>query len=574
MKTHLLAICIIHSAGIAFSQSADYYGTLHPFASEAVYQVLTDRFVDGDPNNNHQQQGGERPTWERKLFGPNGDADYVGYMGGDFAGLHQHGEYITSMGFTAVSISPIVDNPDEAFISGDPTFVTAFGARVGLDGGKAGYHGYWGVNFYKVDEHLESPGLEFRDFTRRMRSDHDLKIVLDIVANHGSPAWSMPVEQEQFGEIFDAQGVKIADHQNRDPSQLNHAQEALHRFYNHFAQPNQLWEWDEGKNLARLSDLNHSNPAVLEYLAGAYLQWIEQGAAAFRVDTIAWMPHEFWRAFAERIRSRHPGFFMYAEHFSGDTQRISAHQRPENGGISILDFPGSGAMKEVFENRNSSYATLLGYLHLDDRTYTNPYELATFYDNHDMKRLDASDNGFVDANNWLFTSRGIPVVYSGSEMGFMRGLSEHFGNRNYFGVEGIAAAQNHRIRRHLTRVAHLRKRLPALQRGLQVNLDFNQNTAALLRVFQKDDVAQTALVLLNKADQTETITVNRLLSTGAWVDADNGETIAVTESNRSISRAVPAHGVKALVFSGPVNNAELASILNHQMEVLGHQPGN
>ena len=59
----------------------------------------------------------------------------------------------------------------------------------------------------------------------------------------------------------------------------------------------------------------------------------------------------------------------------------------------------------------------------------------TFYDNHDMARMNALEEGFIDANNWLFTARGIPVVYYGSEMAFMAGTKEHEGNRNYFWTE-------------------------------------------------------------------------------------------------------------------------------------------
>ena len=61
------------------------------------------------------------------------------------------------MGFTAVWVTPIVDNPDEAFTGGDPV---KWGGML-TDRGKTGYHGYWGVNFYKLDEHLPSdrPGL-------------------------------------------------------------------------------------------------------------------------------------------------------------------------------------------------------------------------------------------------------------------------------------------------------------------------------------------------------------------------------------------------------------------------------
>ena len=47
----------------------------------------------------------------------------------------------------------------------------------------------------------------------------------------------------------------------------------------------------------------------------------------------------------------------------------------------------------------------------------------TFYDNHDMRRMDADAAGFIDANNWLFTSRGIPVVYYGSESAFRAGTT-------------------------------------------------------------------------------------------------------------------------------------------------------
>ena len=70
----------------------------------------------------------------------------------------------------------------------------------------------------------------------------------------------------------------------------------------------------------------------------------------------------------------------------------------------------------------------------------------TFYDNHDMARMNADEEGFIDAHNWLFTARGIPVVYYGSEMAFMAGTKEHEGNRNYFGTENIARARQHRIR--------------------------------------------------------------------------------------------------------------------------------
>ena len=109
----------------------------------------------------------------------------------------------------------------------------------------------------------------------------------------------------------------------------------MHAFYN------------TSGGLAQLSDFNQDNPAVLDYLVGAYEQWIDQGATAFRMDTIGWMPHRFWKAFADRIRARHPGFFMFGEDFNYDAATIAGHTLPRNGGISVLDFPLRGRLTEA-----------------------------------------------------------------------------------------------------------------------------------------------------------------------------------------------------------------------------------
>ena len=444
----------------------DYYGTSAPFAAEAIYFVVTDRFVDGDPSNNFPEQGGtEVGTFDRPIrLNGQGPAN-IGYLGGDFRGIVDNAGYIADMGFTALWITPIVDNPDEAF-----TGSTRPGEGMFADKGKSGYHGYWGVNFFQVDEHLESDGLAFADLTRTLRNEFDIDVVLDVVCNHGSPAYTMPVDQPKYGEIYDRDGRLVADHQNLHPTGLDPSN-PLHAFYNN------------KPDLAQLSDMNESNPDVLDYFVDAYSQWIDQGAAAFRIDTIKHMPHEFWQEFSERIRQKRPGFFMFAESWSFDAAQIAEHTWRENGWLSVLDCPGQQAMNDVFAD-GESFARLLDYLHLDDRLYDNPYELMTFYDNHDMARMNADADGFIDANNWLFTSRGIPVVYYGSEIGFQAGAREHGGNRNYFGNENIALAKNHRIRAALERIAKLRQRSVALQRGLQLNLDMAGDTAAFYRVLR------------------------------------------------------------------------------------------
>jgi glycosidase len=546
-----LSGCASPQSQLASTPTVNAYGTLNPFASEQIYFLLTDRFVDGDAGNNHVKQGGKFKTFDIPLVGPNGEQANIGYMGGDFKGVIDNAQYIKDMGFTAVWTTPIIDNPDEAFSGGQQT---VYGS-VGTDGGKTGYHGYWGVNFYRVDEHLESPGLTFADFTHTLREQYDLKYVLDIVANHGSPSYSMPVSQPAMGKLYDEQGKLVADHQNLYPDQLD-PNNPLHKFYNN------------KPGLAQLSDLNENNPDVLDYFVNSYFKWIDQGAYALRVDTIKEMPHPFWKKVADRVRERHPDMFMFGESYSYEASFIAEHTRPENGGFSVLDFPGRQAIVNVFEHDDSDYASILSYLHLDDGLYQNPYELVTFYDNHDMPRMNATDRGFVNANNWLFTSRGIPCIYYGSEANFSTGLKEHEGNRNYFGQARVNLAKNHVIHNNLTKIAHIRKDSIALQKGLQINLEFGGNTASFYRVYQNQDISQTALVLLNKSDAQMSMTVDKMLASGNWRDAANGQSIKVGSKQHSITLAVPANGVRVLLLDEKNSNSDLIREINRSMAAL------
>ena len=533
-------------AAAAVPAAAQVHGTLEPFAAEAIYFVLTDRFVNGDPSNDQREQGGAHPTFDLPLPPCDGQAGNIGYLGGDFRGLLDNAAYIHDLGFTAVWLTPIVDNPDQAFTGGDAITCTGFLT----DRGKTGYHGYWGVNFHRLDEHLPSAGLDFAGLTAGLRA-HGLKTVLDIVGNHGSPAWTMPVAQPQFGQLFDAEGRLVADHQNLPPDKLDPAHNPLHAFYN--TKP----------DLAQLSDLNADNPAVMDYLVDAYLHWIGQGVDALRIDTIRHQPLAFWKTFSDRIRARHPGMYMFGEAFDYEAANIAPFTLPENGGISVLDFPMRQAMEEVFGHARAGFERLAPALYLEDGPYANVYDLATFYDNHDMRRLDADDAGFIDAHNWLFTVRGIPVVYYGSETGFMRGRAEHGGNRAYFGQQRIDAAPDSPIHRDLQRIATLRRQSPALQRGLQLNLELQGERAAFYRVYQHGDTAQTALVLLNKGDAQASMQVSQFLQPGTWRDGFSGQALQV---DQVLAAEVPAHGVRVFLFDGALTRPDLLARLGQAME--------
>jgi cyclomaltodextrin glucanotransferase len=530
-----------HTTAAAPSVSAApaqaFVGTTEPMAAHAIYFVMTDRFVNGDPSNDHREQGlPDHGTWGGALPGaPAGKADFVGYLGGDFRGLLNNAGYIRDMGFGALWLTPIVEQPDEAFSGGTPV---AWG-RMFTDGGKSGYHGYWATNYYKIDEHLPSNGLGFRELTAGLRA-RGLKTVLDVVANHGSPSFSAPTQRDSFGKLFNEAGELVADHQNLPPRRLKPATNPLHAFFR--TEP----------DIAELSNLDERNPAVVDYLVGSSLKWLGEGADALRIDTIKHVSLPFWKTYSDRLRAEHPGLFMFGEAFTYDPEVLGAFTQPENGAISVLDFPLQKAMGEVFGRADAGFDAILPTLFLDGGPYANPYALMTFYDNHDMPRLDADDAGFINANNLLFTVRGIPVVYQGSEVGFMRGTAEHAGNRNYFGQARIDAAPLNPIHQALKRIATLRANTPALQRGLQVNVEFRGDRAAFYRVLEHEGVAQTALVLLNKGDTAARFRIDALAQPGRWREALGGGT-RVLAAGEAFDAEVPANGVHVYLFEQPVS---------------------
>ena len=198
-------------------------GDTNYWKSRAVYQILTDRFAKPTGNND------------------GACTDLSNYCGGTWKGIQNNLDYIAGMGFDAIWITPVVDNLDN------------------------GYHGYWATNFYKADEHLVSDNLSVSDYTAKMR-EHALKSVFDIVANHGTPSFTMQKDLPGYGEIYDKDGNLVADHQNLAPEDLDPKNNPLHSFFHDYP------------DLVKLSNLDDENPAVRDYLINSYLYWISQGA--------------------------------------------------------------------------------------------------------------------------------------------------------------------------------------------------------------------------------------------------------------------------------------------------------
>ena len=137
--------------------SADFNANRTDFRDETIYFAMTTRFYDGDPKNNvctwdkqEKQIASKDPGWR-----------------GDFAGLIEKLDYIKALGFTAIWITPVVQNGS------------------GID-----YHGYHAMDMSTVDLRYESrkewgseKDVKFQDLIDAAHAK-GMKIVLDVVLQH------------------------------------------------------------------------------------------------------------------------------------------------------------------------------------------------------------------------------------------------------------------------------------------------------------------------------------------------------------------------------------------------------
>ena len=109
---------------------------------QAIYMVMTDRFRNGDPENDLDSVPGRADWWQ----------------GGDLQGVIDELDYIKGLGMTAIWITPVA-------------------LQV-----KGGYHGYWTLDPYKIDPHLGDMA-KLQELVRKAH-EKSLKVVLDVVPNH------------------------------------------------------------------------------------------------------------------------------------------------------------------------------------------------------------------------------------------------------------------------------------------------------------------------------------------------------------------------------------------------------
>ncbi len=512
------------------------------FREETIYFLITTRFYDGDPSNNFFCR-------DRIQFNAQGEP-VDPHWRGDFKGLIQRLDYIRDLGFTAIWITPPVEN------------------RSGLD-----YHGYHAYDWNEIDPRLESPGATYQDLIDAAHAK-GLKIIQDVVVNHSCQygirgkvhidhlpvKYYVPHGSEQgkvrhgpyqghlgnyaFPNRDDIDNPKAPDwyreRYNSDPKGVKPLVDPKTgetvpkpgynpgRFFG--VDANNLdpdWYHQEGficggdwesahplqqKHLAGdCIDLATERQNVKDYLIGAINRYLDMGVDALRIDTVKHVERDNLLEYVNAWKARKPGLFVFGENLvkgygwgdmgggdNGPSQirpwwytRLGHDPRnPNSGGDSGFPQLDFGLFSTFRDTVSKGTYGGTGHVFSMDWIYGDVTQLVTFLQNHDV----GPDNDFkyrfkgeqwmaAAAYNLLWTVRGIPCLYYGEEIEFMKGAPQDVeGERDtlsqtgraYFGdhlADGrIAETQSHPLYRHIRRLNQIRQAIPALQKARMENV--------------------------------------------------------------------------------------------------------
>jgi len=464
---------------------------------QSIYQIVTDRFYDGDPSNNNAD-GNYNPA------GHSGTSVH----GGDFKGIEQKLDYIKALGATAIWLSPVVLNA------------------------RGEFHGYAGLDFYKVDPQWGT----MADLRNLIRAAHarGLLVIDDVVVNHGGnlvdsadpgyPNFKYPPDgyhlrfrnpARQYPPPFNLDAV--------NPSLTN----LFHNngFVQNFEDQTQL----ELGEFAGLDDFRTESPFVREQMTKIYEFWIEQaGFDAFRIDTVKHVEMGFWQEWCPAIRAfaaahGKPDFFMFGEVPDHSDAKVGSYTGRRGGDASspfkldsVLDYTLYFKINSIFAEAAGSTRQLVRHYNAIAANYdpAAQNQLVTFLDNHDQPRFLSIPGATTDrlklALVFLYTARGIPCLYYGTEQAFNGGKDpwdreDMFAGQFEWGPSrGDNFNMTHPLFQFVARLNNFRRLYPALRTGVQSNLVSQTNGPGLF-AYTRRLAAQEVFVVFNTAGTNQTL---------------------------------------------------------------------
>ncbi|PSS09146.1 glycoside hydrolase family 13 protein [Amorphotheca resinae ATCC 22711] len=330
--------------------------------SQSIYQLLTDRFARADGSTTATCNTGDQV-----------------YCGGSWQGVIDKLDYIQGMGFTAIWISPIVEN-----LSGNSA-----------DG--EAYHGYWAQDIYQVNSNFGSSS----DLVALSNALHQrgMYLMVDVVTNHmGYLGCGTCVDYSIFNPF--------------------NSESDYHPFclidYNNATSVTDCWE---GDNTVSLPDLRTEDSGVLS----VWEDWITSLVSNYsidglRVDSAQQVDTAFFPPFQSAA-----GVYIVGEVFNGDPTYVCPYQQYMSG---VLNYPIYFAITQAFQSTSGSISSLVNSINEMKSDCSDTTLLGSFMENHDNPRFPSLTSDLSLTKNAIaFTmlADGIPIIYYGQEQQYAGG---------------------------------------------------------------------------------------------------------------------------------------------------------
>jgi glycosidase len=458
------------------------------YKSDVCYQIITDRFYDGNSSNNN-------PAVSSGLYDSTKN-NWKLYWGGDWAGIQAKMSYLSSMGVTAIWISPPIDNINVAATYGGTP--------------NAGYHGYWARDFKTPEEHFGS----WTDFQNLITAAHNagIKVIIDWAPNHTSPADDTNPSFAENGALYNA-GTYVAA-LNNDPNGYFHHNGGITNWDDRFE--------TQYKNLADLADFEQPNSYMHAYMRDSLKLWMDKDIDGLRMDAVKHMTFGWQRAYNDYILN-YKSMYIFGEWYLGgygdalyrDNVRFS-----DESGTAVLDFYLNQAIRDVF-GYGQSMTVLNDAMVKTNGDYKYKENLVTFIDNHDMSRFLSINNNNTQLHlslAFLLTVRGTPCIYYGTEQYLHNDTNG--GGDPYNRPMMNNWNQSSTAYQVINKLSTLKQTQPALQFGAHQQRWMNSDVYIYERKFNNDVV----LVAINKSASSwyEITGLNTALPTGTYTDQLNG----------------------------------------------------
>ncbi|MBP2113077.1 carbohydrate binding domain-containing protein [Paenibacillus silagei] len=508
--------------------------------NDTIYQIMVDRFHDGDSSNN--------ATGAAIRYGENSEEDFRYMKGGDWQGVIDKLPYIHNMGYTAIWISPVAE----------PQMTNRENNGTGKN---TAYHGY-----NVKDPNKANPYFGTKEKLKELvDSAHALgiKVIIDVVPNH--------IGDYMLGTqaYYDIPALQPAAPFN-NPAWYHHNGDINWSLadgrYDQWAQ-----DYLENHDLGGLDDIDFDVPAAKQAIFSSIKGWFDYtGADGARVDAAKLMKPTDIGELQNLL-----GVNTFGENFDGNAEFVSRWVGT-NKEWGMLDFPLFFSVLNSFAYGQSFDANIKGTLAQDSYYGGNANHMVTFIDNHDRNRFLTEAGGSVEklqnALSFIFTVRGTPVVFQGTEQNkgngngqIMTGGIADTWNRwsmvkrdasgnvleNYFN-------ENASTFKHVAKLNEIRKNNPALRTGTQREMWSAQNLYAFSRrIDTGTNVGQEVIsAFSNASGGSQTVTLP--LRAESTLTAG---TVLVNQLNPSDTVTVQAGGVtgKQITVTLSANSAKIYS---------------